>query len=238
MRHLTIKTTILVTVAVLLMPTVSEAQYRPYQPGDSGSVRILLGQFDPDCDSQYWDEKFTDFTGSAKDFEDYIFQVDYRFPLSHGTALLFGLGWYEGATTQAYRDYVDAGGNDISHKTALSTGDLSMAWIFEFGQRRNAVTPYIGLGAGYLWWELEEAGDFIDFGDPDLPIFNARYRSTGSTWELFAVVGVDFRISHSASLVVQARWHDADDELGDDFAGFGTIDLSGLDYSLGVSFNF
>jgi len=238
MRHIVVKAAVVAAVAVLLAPAMSEAQYSRYQPGNNGSVRFLLGQFSPECDSQYWDEKFMDFTGSASDFEDYLFQMDYRYPLSHGTALLFGLGWYDGATSQAYRDYVDAGGRNISHRTSLATWDATATWIFEIGQRRKAVTPYFGAGVGFLWWELEEVGDFIDFGDPDLPIIRAGYRSTGNTWELFAVAGLDIRLGHAMSLVAQARWRDADDELGGAFVGFGKIDLSGLDYSIGFAYNF
>lgn len=238
MPHLVVRASVAAALVVALAPAASEAQYRPHRPGDQGSIRVLLGQFSPDCDSQYWDDKFLDFTGSASDFEDWAVQMDYRHPLGQGSALLLGMSWYEGATSQAYRDYVDSGGRSIAHRTSLATWDVSAAWIYEFGQRRSAVTPYLGAGVGYLLWELEEVGDFINFGDPDLPIFRAGYGSRDGTWEILAVVGLDIRLGHAVSLVAQARWRDADDELGGDFVGFGKLDLSGIDYALGFAYSF
>jgi hypothetical protein len=232
-RHIVI----VAVLMVLLAPVAVEAQGR-WQPGDTGSFRIFLGEFRPEGNSRYWDEKFEDWTGSVSDFNDFIFLGDYRMPMTRSSAALFGMSWYEGATTQSYRDWVDASGGEIYHRTTLRSYDFSAAWVFEVGGMRQQFTPYFGVGAGYVWWELVESGDFIDFTHPDLPVFTATYGSTASTWELFGIVGADIRLGHSFSLVVQGRWREASDELGGSMSGSGEIDLSGFDYELGFAFHF
>jgi hypothetical protein len=216
---------------------MAQAQGR-WRPGDSGSVRVLLGEFSPEASDQYWDDKFMDFTGSADDFDDTMLLVDYRKPLGGNAAFLLGGGWYEGAATQAYRDWVDASGRDIAHRTTLNTAELTGAVILELGGRRGSVVPYVGIGGGYLWWELTEEGSFIDFGDPDLPVVSARYRSNNGTFEVLALAGLDIRIGDAWSLVFQGRWREADDELGQGLAGLGTLDLSGVDFEGGIAFHF
>jgi len=207
-----------------------------WQPGDFGAVRFRLGLFEPEASSQYWDDTFEVFTGSAADFEDFIFGVDYLWRNSRQGGLLFGVSFYEGRTTQAYRDWVDADERDISHTTRLQLNDLTAAYVLRFG--RKGIRPYVGGGAGLLWWKLTEEGSFIDFGDDDLPVVYAAYRSDGTTWELFALGGVDIPLGYRWSFFFEGRYRWAEDELDRDFAGFGTIDLSGIELTGGFSWNF
>ncbi len=207
-----------------------------WQPGDFGSWRFYLGIFEPEGDSQYWDESFDVFTGSASDFEDLVFGADYLWFTSRNAGLLFGVSGYDGRTTQSYLDWTDADGRDIGHATTLGLVDLTAAYIVRFG--RGSLRPYLGGGGGLLWWELREEGSFIDFGDPEIPVIYASYLADGNTWELFALAGVDIRLSHRWSFFFEGRYRWADDELNKDFAGFGTIDLSGTQAAGGLSFNF
>jgi hypothetical protein len=225
-------------LSVLLCSALPAEAQRHWQPGDHGSFRVMLGYFHPDGSSEYWDDKFTDFTGSESDFNDFSFLMDYRLPVSEAGAFLFGAGWYEGATTQGYRDWVDGSGRPIRHRTSLRTFELTGAFIYEIGERNYPVTPYVGAGGGFLWWELQERGDFIDFTDDDLPIIQAWYGSNDVTFSLFALTGLDVRLGDAWSLVGQFRYRWADDELGGNFAGFGNLDLSGFDYTFGAAFHF
>lgn len=222
-------------LTILIGAPLAEAQGN-WQPGDFGSLRFRLGVFEPDGSSEYWDETFDVFTGSPGDLQDLSFGVDYLWRTSADAGLLFGTSFYGGSSTNAYRDYVDSAGFDIRHATSLDTWDLSAAYLVRLGGSR--VAPYLGVGGGLLYWNLEEAGDFIDFSSPDLEIFFARYRASGWTWEALGIAGVDIPVSFRWSFFAEGRYRVADDELGDDFAGFGTIDLSGWELAAGFSWNF
>jgi hypothetical protein len=100
------------------------------------------------------------------------------------------------------------------------------------------LVPYVGLGGGFQNWELEESGSFIDFGDPDLAIVFASYRSSGWTYEVFGLAGIDVPLGFRWSFFLEGRYRYSEDELADDFSGFGTIDLSGTELTAGFSWNF
>ena len=210
----------------------------PWQPGDFGSLRFRIGLFEPTADSEYWDQTFETFTGSSGNFQDISFGFDYLWRMSFHSALHFGTSFYSGDTTQAYRDWVDADGRDITHTTSLDTWDLSVAYSYLLGERSWAVRPYAGLGVGLLNWRLDESGYFIDFAQPNLPVVAAGYRDSGWTWEGFGLVGIDIPLAHRWSFFGEGRYRWSEAELGGDFSGFGTLDLSGWELSLGFAWNF
>ncbi len=227
---------ITIGLALACLWTVHAEAQGNWQPGDFGSWRFYGGMFQPAADSQFWDEDFDTFTGSASSFDDLVFGTDYLWRTSRYGGVLFGVSFYEGTATQAYIDYVDGDGGDISHTTSLGLADLTAAYVVRFGSA--TVRPYVGAGGGFVWWRLREEGYFIDFADDDLPIVFATYQADQVTWELLALAGIDFRLSRQWSFFFEGRYRWAEDELNGDFAGFGTIDLSGLQVVGGFSYNF
>ena len=199
------RTLVLTLMIVCLAAVAAEAQGN-WRPGDFGSMRVRIGLFQPDGESRYWDEKFFDWTGSIDDFEDFSIGVDYVWQVGRSSGLAFGFDYYEGETTQAYRDYVDESGHDIYHGTILETTELTAAWILRLGGRHSSVSPYVGAGGGFVWWRLREAGRFIDFSDQLSPeIIHAAYESDGSALEAFLLAGLEFPMSDRWSFVAEGR---------------------------------
>lgn len=208
-------------------------------PGDAGSIKFRLGLFEPQADSSYWDEKFEVWTGSSSDFEDLVWGIDGLWMMAPTWGVQFGSSWYQGDTYQAYRDWVDSDGREISHRTELSTWDLTAAWVFK-PLRGSAIRPYFGIGGGLLSWRLQEYGDFIDFGSSggDQVVYGA-YQDSGTTFMAFGIVGVEFFSRNSWSLFIEGRWQEAETSLG---GGFGSLnqrlDLSGPQVSAGIAWKF
>jgi opacity protein-like surface antigen len=231
----------LTVAALALCSSLAEAQrHHPgYSSGySSGSLRLKIGMLEPDGESEFWDTQFQDFTGAVSDLDDIVLGVDYLWPLGRSTSLAFGVSFWEGETTQAYRDYTDSIGSSIRHTTTLQATDVTVALIYRFGHRDSTLAPYIGAGGGFVWWRLEETGDFIDFASSELPIVFAHYQAEGTTSEVFAVAGLEMALTPSWSFLVEGRWRRADDELGDDYGGFGEIDLSGTELTAGFALRF
>ncbi len=231
---------------VLAVPPLAAAgtpRHFPRLAGDrvspANQVRLRIGEFRPDGDSRFWADTFDAFTGSPSSLDDTVFGLDWRHRAGD-TALdvEVSLATYDGRTTVAYRDWTDADGYEIAHLEQLEIDPLTIAVVAYPLGRDLALRPYVGVGAGFYWWRYRERGDFIDFSVDPAELFNDRYVSDGTALGWFLEAGVDVRVSPSWSLFVDARWHDVDDELDGDLAGFGTIDLSGHEVSLGVAFRF
>ena len=238
MKTKTLSITIL-TACLIAVAGLAQAQYSSWSPGDNGGVRFRLGLYEPAADSSYWDEKFDVWTGNAGDFQDFVWGVDGLWMVGPSWGFQMGSSWYQGATTQAYRDWVDDAGRDVTHRTELSTWDLTGAVIFK-PLSGSTVRPYIGIGGGLLSWRLLEWGDFIDFGPGgNDSIVPARYGDDGSTFMAFAVAGVEAYVGHAWSFFLDGRWREADTSLGGGFYSLNQrLDLSGGEFSAGISWNF
>lgn len=199
-----------------------------------GAFRLHLGAFRPEGDSEYWDDKFEDFTGDIGDFENLSVGADYLLSLNRNLGLLFSGNYYQGDTTQAYRDFVDNFGDRIRHDASLEIASFTGGFTFSPFGPDAPIIPYAGAGAGIYLWRLEEDGDFIDRNDE---IFTARLESEGEAFGWYWLVGLEAPISPRLSLFAEGRWTRADDELDGDFEGFGDIDLSGREFLAGISWN-
>ena len=227
----------LVAAVVIAAASPSFAQTRrPYNP-DPNTLRLRIGQFEPDGDSQYWDQREIDFTGSADDFEDTIFGVDYTRMLSERFGVLVSASRYEGSSRAAFLDFEDPFGFDIVHDTTLEITQLDLGLVFHLLRRDAVVSPYIGGGIGFYGYDLEESGEFIDF-DGGFDIFEGTFTDDGNAVGAFFLVGIEIPITEQIGVFGEGRWHSVEDELGGDFDAFGDIDLGGTELAAGVSFRF
>lgn len=208
------------------------------QSGPDGSIRLSVGLFTPDGESKFWADNAIDFTGSADDFEDGSYRAELEWGLGDRASVLLSLGYYDGSTQRAYRDFVDADGFDIVHTASLEVTPLTLGVLLAPGGRHKSVVPYVVAGVGFYDWRYSEVGDFIDFDDPGQPIIFGAFEASGVTTGIYGGVGIELMVAPSTSLFAEGRWVSVDDELGDDFSGFGTLDLSGSHASLGIAWKF
>lgn len=234
---------IILFLAVLfaMVSTIAAGQYRGPYSGPKVSqnwIGIQLGMFAPDGDSDYWNDKELEFTGRADDFEDFSGGINYQRFLSERLALLASASYFEGDTDQSYIDFVDQFGAPITHTTTLEIATFEIGLLFRFLSREAPVIPYVGAAGGLHSWRLEESGDFIDFGLREPEIFTTSFSSEGDTFGYSWFLGLEIPLAENWSVSVEAKWRSAEDELGDDFQGFGTLDLSGQEYLAGMSWGF
>jgi hypothetical protein len=214
-------------VVALLAVAAPAAAQRPYRGVADSEFRIRVGQFEPRGDSAYWDDTFDVFTGSVDQFDDIAIGADYVLSLGRRSGLMFSLDGYEGEDDQAYLDFVDTFGSPIVHTTRLEFVSATAAYVLSLTGRDAAIVPYVGIGGGVYDWELEESGDFIDFGVVPAEIFTDSFRDGNTTLGWFWLVGVDVPIGPRWSVFAEGRWQRLDEELDGDFEGLGDLDLSG-----------
>ncbi|MFP3942036.1 MAG: outer membrane protein [Thermoanaerobaculia bacterium] len=224
----------LLTAAGSAVP--ASAQYY----GGDHTIRFHGGLFEPDGESEYWEDAEAIFTGDASEFEDAILGFDYRMGLGDGQrlGLLLSVSGFEGQDDREDLRFVDSQGFPIIHEATLEVTALTAGVTFNFAPRA-AVQPYVGVGGGYYLWDLEESGDFVFQGPEFDEIFTATFQDDGATLGYFWLAGVEVPVGPSWSLFAEGRWHRAEDDLGGpDFEGFGDLDLSGRAISGGVSWTF
>lgn len=222
----------------LLSASATSAQDRlGHYPGES-VFRASVGAFSPAGESAYWTDKELDFFTDVDDFEDFTFSLDFiQFVSSRVGVLVSASGW-EGESTQSYRDFVDDFGDEIFHVTTLDVAWLDVGVIFHLLGDRAPVMPYVGAGGSFIAWELIEEGEFIDFGFRPPEVVRDVFVADGDGFGFFLLAGFEVPIGSTVSFFGEGRWRDADVELGQDFAGFGTLDLSGHSLTAGLSFSF
>ena len=108
----------------------------------------------------------------------------------------------------------------------------SLAWI------PARVAPYVGAGVGATWYRFRQHGSFIDFADPDLPVYDDAVQTNGWGPTAYGGAGLEYSLGRRVALGVDARYMYAKASVGDDFSGFDRIDLSGLSTTAGITFRF
>jgi hypothetical protein len=103
----------------------------------------------------------------------------------------------------------------------------TLAWI------PARVVPWIGAGAGTMWYRFQQQGDFVDY--QTLNVFNATLQSSGWTPAFQGLGGVDVTLSPRVGFTADARYLWAKADLSNDFRNFDRIDLSGITGSLGFA---
>ena len=105
----------------------------------------------------------------------------------------------------------------------------------------SPVQPYVGVGLSIINWRYSESGEFIDFNAPtgrpgEFETFRDTFAADGTATGPVALFGIRFS-SDVFSVGGEARYHKADGEVGEDFAGT-KIDLGGWTYqaTFGVRF--
>ncbi|HEV8241423.1 MAG TPA: hypothetical protein VGS57_18820 [Thermoanaerobaculia bacterium] len=206
--------------------------------GNEQSVRLRLGLFTPDGDSNFFDDNATDFTGDVKDFEDVDGGIDYVIGLQRNFGLMLSADYFEGQQDQSYRNFTDNRGNRISHTTTLEITPVTVGLVVKLAPEQAPVVPYVGGGGGIYAWRYRESGDFIDFNGATLPVFTDTLEDTGAALGYYVLAGLEVPISPYFSFFAEGRWDKADDELGGDFDGLGKLDLSGRRVMGGLAWRF
>jgi hypothetical protein len=104
------------------------------------------------------------------------------------------------------------------------------AWI------PTKVVPFVGGGAGPVWYRLRQEGEFVD--NETLDIFEDQFESRG--WSLGATGfgGADFSLTPRFGITAEGRYLWAKGPMNRDYSTFNRIDLSGYDASIGLYVRF
>ncbi len=240
MRSPMVKFVALAFVCLLAGPALAaEPRYYPRESGpgprgfEQGEFRLRLGLYDLRGSSNFWDDNALVFTGGPGDLQDVVVGGDLLWSINPNLSLMFSGEYYEGTTTQFYRDPALS---DLGHETSLLITPLKVGLLIYPAGRRAPVIPYLGGGGGLYWWRYEESGNFWDFTFAE--VTHQSYTADGVTAGYFFVAGLEVPVRPYWSFFFEGQWQHATDTLNQDFGGFGDIDLSGTEVSAGFAWKF
>lgn len=183
-------------------------------------------------------------TVSESDFDTPLIGGELAILVSQRLDVIVGGGYASGASTSEFRDWV--GEDDLPivqdtrfHRSYLTGGAKlyftdrgttvgSFAWV------PAAVAPYASVGIGGAWYSFEQEGEFVDY--ETLDVFVDRFASSGGGFTAQAALGLDVAWGTRMFLNGEGRYSWAEAGLDQDFVGFGTVDLSGFQATVGLGF--
>lgn len=204
----------------------------PTQAGSfERSFQARLGGFLLEGESDFWDDNASVFTLEASDFDDTMLGLTYSVPFNRFFEVDLNADLFDETVVSEYR----ASGFPILHDSTLQMVPVTLGVRFvPFGRGKHGgkrPVLFVGAGAGVNFWRYEEFGDFIDFSDSANPIFG-DFRESGEAFVSYAAAGLELPISDNFAVGVEARYFDSDDDFKGDFAGLGTLDMTGVSASI------
>ena len=94
----------------------------------------------------------------------------------------------------------------------------------------------MGVGGGVMTYRFRQAGDFVN--QTTFAVFKETYESSGAAPMFYGNVGAEYTLSTRIGLVGDVRYINSRARLGDTFAKFDRIDLSGTSATMGLAFRY
>jgi opacity protein-like surface antigen len=213
-------------------------------PCRASGLDLRLGAFFPRADSNLFTDAEELYGIDRKhDLVSFTGGIEYNAQLAHNVELGVSVDGYDKTLDTSYVRYGDSDNHDIRQTLKLDIVPMGVTLRLVPTSRSVRIAPYIGVGADLFYWKWEAYGDFIDFGDPDLPIVSDHFHSDGWTGGFHVSGGLRFNVSHDFAVVAEGRYQYAKTTMGDDYSPNAPgleneIDLSGWNATVGIHIRF
>jgi hypothetical protein len=222
-------------------PTVDFLFGRP-----QGSIGVRGNWIFASAGSDLYDFVTRQLTVEKTDFDGPGLSAEVAVAITSRLDAQFDFEWSKTSMSSEYRDFVDNQLLPIEQSTSLKTVHLGGSVRYAITPRGHDVSrfawvprrvvPFVGAGAGVIYYHFMQTGDFVDF--QDLSVFTDVFRSKGWTPSAHAFAGVDIQLHRALYGSVVGRYTKAAGDLSPDFIDFDPIDLSGFRLSAGINLLF
>ncbi|MDE3172119.1 MAG: hypothetical protein KGN74_03525 [Gemmatimonadota bacterium] len=210
------------------------------------SFTVRTGYDFASANSDVYSTVISELTLNKGDFSSPTLATDLGFSLNPSVDLVLGAGYSRSAAQSQFRGWLDNNNLPVQQSTSLTRIPLTVSLKAYLGPRGrsigrlawvpNPVAPYVGVGAGTMWYSFRQGGDFVDTTTTN--VFSTVLESSGWTPAAQLFAGSDFAITPGTAFNVEARYEFAKGALSRDFVGFNRIDLSGVSLTAGLTFRF
>lgn len=184
-------------------------------------------------------------TLSRGDFDGITFSADVGVRANDHVDIVLGVGYSRTGGRSQFREWFDQDERPIEQDTRLTRLPVTVSGRYYLQPRGQSigrfawiptrVAPYVGAGAGLMYYRFQQEGDFVDY--VDLDVFSAELSSSGWTATGHAFGGVEIALGMRTAFTAEARYIWASTELGYDFSGY-SINLAGFQPVVGLAFRF
>ncbi len=210
------------------------------------SLGLKVGYQMPRAGSDLFEFTQEQLTISRSDFDAGSLGADIGVRIAPRVDLLLSVAHANSEVKSEFRDWVDADDLPIEQVTSFRRIPATLglkAYLKDRGRSvgRFAWVPakwnaFAGAAAGFVWYEFEQVGDFVDFDTLD--IFPDRFYDDGRAPTVQAFGGLEYNLRPSLALSLEGRYGLASGEMGPDFVGFDAMDLAGFQATVGLSARF
>lgn len=208
----------------------------PTQVSASG-LELRLGGMVPRAESILFDDSVTLYDVEKKDFAGVFGGIEFTKNLTPNVELGLSIDGYGREIPTVYRDFTRPSGREIEQTLRLVIVPASAIIRLTPSGRYRTFTPYVGVGVASMFWQYEEFGDFIDFGQNDLPVVSDSFKSNGNTVGLVLNAGLRYALTEDFQLTADYRRFSGKETMGGDFAP-NEIDLAGDAFTVGIRLKF
>ena len=178
------------------------------------------------------------------DFSSLTGGAEVMFPVSGRFALSVDASFSHAAAGSEFRHLIDNFNNPIQQTTTFDRAPIMFNARYSLAPLGRSigslafiptkVVPYVGAGAGVMFYRFNQSGDFVDYQTTN--VFAAEYKTDGWTPATQAFAGFDYSLTPTLALTTDARYIWARGHLSSDFDGFNKLDLSGVSATVGLTF--
>jgi opacity protein-like surface antigen len=209
-----------------------------------GSVTLRGGFASARANSELFQEFTENLTLKKSDFSGLSLGMEFGAVVGEHFDLTADIGYMRSSTPSSYRKFVDNNDQEIEQVTTLRRVPIAAnakvyllprgRSIGRFAWIPNGVVPWVGAGAGTMWYDLTQEGDFIDFTTTN--VRSDTFASSSWTPMAQAMAGVDVTLTPRLAVTGDLRYLWArSPKLSTDFVGYDPLDLSGGMLSLGLT---
>jgi opacity protein-like surface antigen len=212
------------------------------------NVSVSGGFSHPNAGSDIFSDITNGLTLRRSDFNGAAIGADLAYSIRSDLDLAFGVSYAGTSTRSEFRRWQDNNNQPIEQTTNFARVPLtaSLKWylmprgrsVGRFAWIPATYAPYIGAGAGVMWYNFEQTGDFVDTNSTAKTVFNNDFVSSSWTPTAHVLAGIDYSLSPRWALRAEGRYSWARTDLSQDFSGYQSIDLSGFTTTVGLFVRF
>jgi opacity protein-like surface antigen len=215
------------------------------------TIGLRVGYAVPRVGSEIFDFTRESLTVDKSDFYAPYFGVELGIRVNERVDVALGLGFERSDTHSELREWLDENGtpDDFSDdlpieqttqflRVPVTVSVKAYLWdrgrsISRFAWIPESWSPYLTAGAGFVYYQFEQFGDFVHF--QTLDIIYDEFETSGTSPLVHLGTGLDFSLSPRWLFSSEARYSWANDRMGSQFVGFDDIDLAGFRVTAGFS---